>query len=159
MRIQVKTEVVRSNLELLKYLISSAKKYQEVTNIDALVEKSTGGLMLSTKRNPEDKRWKLISIQWISGTSPARGTFEIYEQTKEGKTRFGYSELSEEARQALAETIHTVNHIFSKEFQEKGVEGAFALFAKTHFVSPGSEVLDSAFYDASREKAEKLLSK
>ncbi|MBS3905246.1 MAG: hypothetical protein KGZ39_07970 [Simkania sp.] len=157
MRVDVRTEVIRSNLELLRYLIGNAQKNRNIKEIEAFVEKNTGGLVVSKKRTPNKEQWKQISIRWVEDSSPEGGTFEVYEQTQEGKTGFAFDGLTKEACQALADTIHTVNRFFSKEFCKRGVEEAVSKLTKAHFISPGSEMLDATFHDVDRETVESLL--
>ncbi len=157
MRIDVRSEVVRSNLELLKHLIRSASALQKDADFEAFVEKSTGGLILASKDIPADGRWKAIRIRWFASSSPEKGIMEIDEPTQADKTSFIYTDLTREAREALADTFHTVNHIFSRELRNKTIEEALNILEATSISSPGCYILHAAFHDIDRQNAEKLL--
>jgi hypothetical protein len=94
----------------------------------------------------------------MTDSAKKSGFFEVYDQTKMGKVSFQSADLSSEARQTLADTMHTINQLFAREIHEKGFEKAMGLLEQTMFIPPDSEMYDSVFHEeVTREKAEKML--
>jgi hypothetical protein len=134
MRIDVRSEVVRSNLELLKTLISKAKKKE----IQAFVETTTGSLIKPKSNIPIARNWKAVWIRWDSDTN------QIEFSGAEG--------LKKEAEQTLSETMRTINQIFEKE--KRSPED----LKNAEFFSPGSELFRMVNHGKiDRTRAEKLL--
>jgi hypothetical protein len=158
-RVDVSSEVLRSNLELLKQLINRIEKHpsQEIGDVEAFVEISSGSLIPSLEFKPEELRWRAIQIRWVTDGMES-GFFEIYEKSKEGKVLFHRGDFSSEANHILSETMRTINRIISSRISEIGFEKAIHSLKQMQFVSPDSELFISMYYPSmNRATAEQML--
>jgi len=159
-RVNVGNEVLRSNLEFLKNLISRVddRHAKEPSNVSAFVEVSTGSFLPSPEKNAQDPRWRAIQIQWVPAHANESGFFEIYEAGWEGRNIFHSGDFSNEAKKTLSETIHTINQIFAKKIPENGLEQAISSLKQIEFISPDNELFLSMFHPSmDRQLAEKKL--
>lgn len=134
MRIDVRSEVVRNNLELLKTLVRKSQSKET----QAFVEMSTGCLIKLNPETPAPKNWKVIWIIWDGDEN------QIKVRGNEG--------LKTEAEQILLESVRTINKLFQRELQD--VDDLL----RVEFISPSEELFESVSHgNLSREGAEKLL--
>jgi len=134
MRIDVRSEVVRSNLELLKNLLYKSKKKE----VQAFIETTTGSLIKPKNTAAITSNWKAVWIRWDQDTNQLEFT--------------GADGLRKEAEQILSETIRTINQLFEQE--KRSPDG----LKNAEFFSPGSDLYHMVNHGKiNREKAEKLL--
>jgi len=134
MRIDVRSEVVRSNLELLKSLVYKSKKKE----VQAYIETTTGSLIKPKTTAAITKNWQAIWIRWNEETNQLEYA--------------GADGLNQEAEKTLSETIRTINQLFKHE------KHAVDNIKDAQFYSPGSELYLMAYHGKiDRTKAEKLL--
>ncbi len=160
MRVHVRNEVLRSNLELLKNLLNYIEKLpaKSIDDVEAFVEVSSGSLMPSLEVKTTNSQWRTIRIRWIASKTRESGFFEVYDQGNEGAILFHSGDLSNEANTVLSETIHTINHIVSQRISESGFEQAILSLKQIEIISPDSELFLTMYYPhMNREMAEKWL--
>ncbi len=162
MKITVKDQVVKHNLELLKDLLQRAKKGK----CKAWIETTTGEISDEPPTGGPKKTgaWKAVQIRLNLSPLDAETVLVISEDTKAGDKLFHFEGWTVKARHAVLETLRVINTKLAKTPQGEERDAFLANFASLQISLMAHrkekrerEWIEEAWHDLDREGAEQAL--
>ncbi len=161
MRVFILDRITRHNLLLFKHLMQrmKEKEFKELVNktFRIYIHCKTGELsLLGEEKQIEPRQWKPLFLKWDDGCG--QSPLQIIE-SGEGEA-FYYGDLKAEALHRLADTIKVLNHV-AFDPTHRGMLNRMTSQHAIASLEVEQEIdhpfIEKAWYDVSREGAEKLL--
>ncbi len=169
MKITVKSEAIRRNLELLKELIKKGSDLPPIDRknavlVEAFIEKGTGDLRLPKhgveQQETIEKTCKLVQIC----LPKANPIFEVIEPSSLSRFDLAQAALSPEASKVMQETMQVLNALIAdyKEALSGGLPAFLKEFSSAEVSAFSStpnkkDIVHEAWYQVDRMEAEDLL--
>lgn len=173
MKVTVKDDVVRKNIELFKKLIETREQKERKQSLEnlktyaAFVHRVTGKISFTDLAEEgvklKDKQWKPIRLRVrMSNAQSHKAEFEVIEEGAE-ENLFKYKDLEPLARQVMSETIKVLNSISGHLKNRLDVEGVLGELSHVNIESSlahsKGDIIHQTWHEIDRAGAERLLKK